>query len=264
MARSRGGRWSGRPSLFQIEERAGNLIAEFRQRLEAAQLSIPEIPPVPVEYLALTVTDFSVRSVPDLQSEGRALSGLLDPEAQEILYEEKEYPQRQNFTIAHELGHYFLHYLPAAEASNQLTLFASDEYEETAPIRFFRCDSSEISAAEDGMEEVAGTKFSRASLNDAEVQAKLAKIIRFKQRADRFEWEANVFAAGLLMPRELVQWLDKKLGGDVQAMSAELGVSATALRYRLNGMGLRQDENMGMHPKSYERKKNKPGQSTFL
>jgi Zn-dependent peptidase ImmA (M78 family) len=257
MAKYRGGRWTGRPSLYRIEEMAGNLIGEFRRKLDEAGLEAPEIPPVPVEYLALTLTEFNVRGVIGLNVQGRSLSGLLDPEAGEILYEENEIEPRRNFSIAHELGHYYLHYLPALEQAQQPTLFDLEEPEESEPVRYFRCDPSEMeNGEEDNSDEL------RAVLNDAEAQARLAKVIKFKQRADRFEWEANVFASGLLMPRELVSWLNKKHNGELKAMAGELGVSVSAIAYRLNGIGLRQDENKGLRPKSGEKKK--PGQGTFF
>jgi Zn-dependent peptidase ImmA (M78 family) len=224
--------------LFQIEDKAVKLIADFQQKLEEAGLEVPPIPPIPVEYLALTVTEFGVRGVKGLECEGRSLSGLLDPETCEILYEENEASQRQNFSIAHELGHYFLHYLPLMQPSEQPTLFELEDLEPDEPVRYFRCDSSEISTGE--TEEEASSL--KAVLKDTQEQAKLAKIISFKQRADRYEWEANIFAAGLLMPRELVQWLYTKHDGDVGAIAHELQVSRRALVIRLNDMKLQHDE----------------------
>lgn len=279
MARTRGGRWTGRPSQGQIEERAIRLVAEFRRKLEEAGLSVPPIPPVPVDYVALTLTDLTVQGVRGLTIEGKRLAGLLDISREEICYEENDPPGRQNFSIAHELGHYYLHYLPAQAEANRPTLFTEEHFEpleserlgyfregaqkEPEQPKYFRCSESEVGAPE----EVKGGKLSKTALSDPEEQAKLARIIRQKERADRLEWEANIFARGLLMPSDLVRWLNTKLGGDVKAMADELGVSQLAMRYRLNNLGLRQDENMGLPTKKGQTKSNKekaPDQGSFF
>ena len=279
--RPRGGKWSGRPNLGQIEEQAVQKISEFRHKLQAAGLSVPEIPPVPVEYIALTITELGVRGVSNLTYEGKSLSGLLDMERGEILYEEHDPPGRQNFTVAHELGHYFLHYLPAMVQAQQPTLFDTLDFPILDPLhleraeppsaRFFRCmdtvvtpDSSEEASAEPAL---SARSLDRRDLENPTSKAQLAKIIRLKEVADRTEWEANIFARGLLMPSDLVRWLNKKYLGEVSAMAAELTVTPTALRYRLNGLGLRQDENMGMTSSNTTRQKSDPPaaeQGTFF
>lgn len=261
MPPSRRGKWNGRLNMRQIEDLAGQKIAEFQRRLKEAGLTIPEIPPVPAEYIALTITELSVRGVRSLTHDGRSLSGLLDTEQAEILYDEEENQGRQGFTIAHELGHYFLHYLPEVEAVRQPTLFDGLEFPQSGsglleragkPAgRYFRCSELALnttSADEEGEEIVptTSTKIGRRALDDPDSKAQLAKIIRLKELATRIEWEANVFARGLLMPRDLVRWLNKKHAGDVPAMATELGVSQTAMRYRLNNLNLRQDADKGL------------------
>ena len=278
----RGSKWKGRPNLGQIEEQAIQKVSDFRRKLQLAGLSVPEIPPVPVEYMALTLTELSLRSVADLAYEGKPLSGLLDMERAELLYEERDVVGRQNFTVAHELGHYFLHYLPAVEMARQPTLFDTLErphldfmrFEPTdkPAARFFRCGELAVApgTSEDESEEgrpVAVRSLRRDDLDDPTAKARLAKIIRLKELSDRAEWEANVFASGLLMPSELVRWLNKKHAGDVSAMAAELNVTPTALRYRLNGLGLRQDDDKGLGA-NYNAGKNRPDraaqQGTFF
>ena len=269
------GRWSGRPGFRQIEAQAGGLVAEFRHRLEEAGLTVPSIPPVPVEYLALTVTGLTLRGVSGLTADGKRLSGLLDPAREEICYEEADPPGRQSFSIAHELGHYFLHFRPPEAESGQASLFeeAQTESERTGYFRqgqsenlprFYRCSENEM----DVTETVKAKRLSKETLSDPAEQAKILQLWRDKERANRLEWEANLFARSLLMPTDLVRWLYTKYDGEVQAMAEELGVTQTALRYRLNGLGLRQDENMGL-PKSRYKAKNYPPQNpskqgTFL
>ncbi|KRT92194.1 ImmA/IrrE family metallo-endopeptidase [Bacillus sp. GM2] len=92
-------------------------------------------------------------------------------------------PVRKRFTIAHELGHYFLH------AESQ-----TDFIDEQSV--FFR-----------------------------------------NGQKNKEETEANDFAANLLMPRELVLkiW---GMSGDVEFLSHYFGVSRTAMKYRLNNLGV--------------------------
>ena len=274
MAGRRGGKWSHRPSLGQIEEQAGRKIAQFQRTLQAAGLSVPDMPPVPVEYLALTVTELSLRSITRLSHEGRRLAGMLDMERAEIIYEDNDPTGRQNFTIAHELGHYFLHYLPALELARQPTLFDTPhpELDEklarsgSRPARFFRCTENELSADSESEATPTPAKIGRQELEDPGTQVHLAKIIRLRELQDRIEWEANIFARSLLMPSELVRRLNKKHAGDVNAMAAELAVTPTALRYRLNGLGLRQDEDKGLGPnyQTAPKSPNSPQQGTFF
>lgn len=56
------------------------------------------------------------------------------------------------------------------------------------------------------------------------------------QGTDQEEIYANQFAASLLMPREAVEELHKKLGP--AALAYEFGVSADAMHYRLVNLGL--------------------------
>jgi Zn-dependent peptidase ImmA (M78 family) len=269
------GKWSGRPNLGQIEDLAVKKVAEFCRCLQAAGLSVPEIPPVPAEYIALTITELSLRGIKDLSHEGKAMAGLLDMESRELLYEEGDPAGRQNFSIAHELGHYFLHYLPAVNLAQQPTLFDSLEFPGLTPgakleravqpaARFFRCselavtatatEAAEADTAGDEATEAEAApaqpahqgRVSRRELDQPETKAQLVRLLKLKEEADRTEWEANIFARGLLMPSDLVRSLNKKYGGDVEAIAAELGVTQTALRYRLNGLKLRHDENKGL------------------
>ncbi|MBN9389276.1 MAG: ImmA/IrrE family metallo-endopeptidase [Chloroflexi bacterium] len=285
----RGGKWSGRPSLGQIEDLALKKVAEFQRCLQAAGLSVPEMPPIPAEYIALTITELSLRAVDGLSHNGKEMAGLLDMERGELLYEENDPEGRQNFSIAHELGHYFLHYIPAVNLSQQPTLFDALEFPGPEPgvtleravtpaARFFRCSEANVTASaseddtsENSLEQPATPpkvmgRVSRQALQKPETQSQLAKALRSKEAADRTEWEANIFARGLLMPSDLVRSLNKKHAGDVEAMAQELGVTQTALRYRLNGMKLRHDENMGLGPTYANRPKSddNPTQGSFF
>lgn len=85
-------------------------------------------------------------------------------------------PLRDNFTIAHELGHYFLHFDPDGSTDG--------------PVVFERYGS------------------------------------------DISEWEANRFAAALLMPRPEFNEVFRKTGGDLYAVAGHFGVSVQAAEIR--------------------------------
>lgn len=243
-----------RYSLGEIEALAARQLTEFRARLTRNGYELPAMPPVPVEYMALTLTEFTVRAVPNLLVGDRKLAGLLDPNTEEILYEANDIPGRQNFSIAHEIGHYFLHYLPQKERAEMPSLFSREELDAVSvskTTKFFRCAESEIDVedeieSEPTTEETTETPANvepepetrkpesiRDALNNPEKHAKLAKVLRFKEYRSRHEWEANVFASALLMPPDLVRWLRTKHGNDIRRIASELNVSQQALSYRL-------------------------------
>lgn len=230
-------------NLHEIEALAARQLEEFRARLTRNGFELPPMPPVPVEFMAETVTEFRVQAVRNLRVADRKLAGLLDPGNQEILYEETDLPGRQNFSIAHEIGHYFLHYLPAKQQAELPSLFSQEELAAVTTdekLQFFRCEESELDIQSqddtpeaDPHDEPANTSPLRTALEDPARQVRLAKILRFESHRKRHEWQANTFASALLMPPDLVRWLKTKHGGDLSRMAAELNVSQQALYYRL-------------------------------
>jgi Zn-dependent peptidase ImmA (M78 family) len=94
-------------------------------------------------------------------------------------------PLRDNFTIAHELGHVILHYS-----------HRRDELADSLPLHFARY----------------GT--------------------------DPFEWQANRFAAALLMPKEDVQREFGRVKGDIGLLAGRYGVSVPAVQIRCRSLGL--------------------------
>lgn len=65
----------------------------------------------------------------------------------------------------------------------------------------------------------------------------------YRASADHYkEREANTFAAELLMPREVVEWMVVQQGRrDIGQMSRDLGVSEMAMRFRLENLGYLRD-----------------------
>lgn len=86
---------------------------------------------------------------------------------------------RDNFTMAHELGHYFLHY-------------DSDEPDDERPVIFYRYSSGPD------------------------------------------EWQANRFAAALLMPAQEFRKVHKKLRGNTGLLAGHFQVSEPAVSVRAN------------------------------
>ena len=99
----------------EIESRAEELLARVPEWVwDGEEL------PIPVEDIADTCAGLHVRDVEDMSSApgapalqpGQSLSGLLLPSVGEIWVnaeEAQQWPARRRFTIAHELGHWFLH-----------------------------------------------------------------------------------------------------------------------------------------------------------
>lgn len=86
------------PDFKRAERNALSLISEL------GYLHPPIDPEDVARALGIDVT-FATFAAPFDQE----VSGFFDPENNEIVINEKEYPKRQTFTIAHEIGHYRLH-----------------------------------------------------------------------------------------------------------------------------------------------------------
>lgn len=112
------------------------------------------------------------------------ISGSYDRKSQTIIVDTDDEPNRQAFTIAHELGHHFLH-----EGKTEKEIY----------LRYYS---------------------EKLSFEDKKV-----------------EQQANLFAASLLMPEELIrkEW---ELHPDEKLLAKKFGVSQSALHYRLLNLGL--------------------------
>ena len=95
-------------------------------------------------------------------------------------------PLRDNFTLAHELGHFMLHYTPRRKEFD----------EDDLPLVFARYGTGLL------------------------------------------EWQANRFAAALLMPQEPFMKDHKRLNGDLELLAGHYGVSVPAAEVRCKSLGL--------------------------
>lgn len=94
--------------------------------------------------------------------------------------------ERDRFTVAHEIGHYVLHYL--------------------------------------------WPKQKNPAFPD--------RVVAYRKGSDRIEWEANWFAAALLMPSSEFETFFNESGGDISAVARRFGVSTKAAEVRAKDLGL--------------------------
>ncbi len=136
--------------------------------------------------------DGNVKSINLWESDEDRLGSIVISAEDEftIFVPDDESETRKRFTIAHELGHYFLHYIAKEDINPDLT-YQADRY----------VDSQEMSG--------------------------------------RVEWEANWFAAALLMPIERFRTFANDLADlteerKIRALAKEFHVSYTAAKLHAN------------------------------
>lgn len=168
------------------------VLGDFEQRYEVA-----EVPPVPVERVAIALLGLfldeadDIRALPGAPTDQGRLSGMLDAEEMVIWVdrgEARRSPGRRRFTIAHEIGHLVLHVPDLHEVF----------YDRPADIR-------EIE------------------------ESPVAELPELRRR----EREANVFARELLMPEALVNEQADATGFNLSALAKRFEVSVPAMRLRL-------------------------------
>ena len=129
----------------------------------------------------ICVTD----SPEDYETEGGSLV-IRGPHDYTIYLSPYTTPLRDNFTIAHELGHFLLHYTDR-----------------------------------------------RHEFEDDDLPLVFARYGR-----DLLEWQANRFAASLLMPMEQFESDFKRFDGDVELLAGRYGVSVPAAEIRCRSLNL--------------------------
>ena len=167
--------------------------------------------PVPIEQIASSHFCLLVKEVEDMAAapgcpplgDGQSLSGLLLASRRQIWVnadEARRWAGRRRFTIGHELGHWVLH------RQGQQSLF---------------CRHGSVEAPE------------------AAVAAKPpgpAKAPTTKPPLPITEEEANVFAAALLMPAELVRFHYKRTTREFNELCEMFGASGAAMGRRLRAV----------------------------
>ena len=115
----------------------------------------------------------------------RTIAGILLVKGQDkkIVVNKNDVPERQRFTVAHELGHYFLHF--------------------------------DKNSSEEHM------------------------LISFRGERNKKEYDADMFAAELLMPEKLIRARYKELTVPyVSTLARQFNVSAPAMSYRLDTLNM--------------------------
>jgi Zn-dependent peptidase ImmA (M78 family) len=142
-----------------------------------------------------------------------------------IFVERNDFLVRRRFSVAHELGHYLLHFLPLINSGAFV-----NEYESVEITEALAPSSPEEDADDLPLGQV------RISLQTW----RLTPLPPYEQ----MEREANEFAAELLMPVEVIRELVKHyaaecLGDDLTwRLSSEMLVSRAAVRWRLRELHL--------------------------
>jgi Zn-dependent peptidase ImmA (M78 family) len=154
---------------------------------------------VDVELLAAILFDLGVQKVPDLRVGEREYAGFLDADANLVAVEANHHEHRQRFSIAHEVGHYVLHYLPR-----------------TAPGGVFACTTADMETS---------------ALPGGGASAERLQHIRQ-------EVEANQFAGELLMPEASVRAMYKVTGGVAWKLARHFRVSPRSMEIRLEQLNL--------------------------
>lgn len=111
-----------RRSRFPPEENAALLL----QRAHQEYTDLGETwswYPVDVELVGSLLFDLAVERVPDLRVGAKSYAGILTAPARLIAVESNDHEHRQRFSIAHEIGHFSLHFL----TDSQLELFACSD-----------------------------------------------------------------------------------------------------------------------------------------
>lgn len=181
-----------------------------------------------VLYLAQRASAFAV-APPVPLDQNEALAGFLyaAPVRGEawgcILVEERDIIERRRFSVAHELGHYLLHFRPL------VAQMGPESY-----TTFVEGLGYQRQAAE------ANDDFEGGALPEAKL------LFREEEQQEReicegLEREANAFAATLLMPELSCHRLVERYGGSLASakrLAGEFLVSPAAMRARLLDLGL--------------------------
>lgn len=142
-----------------------------------------------------------------------------------VFVEQKDPVVRRRFSVAHELGHYLLHFLPLIKAKMADTEQGMLEMTEVFPI-----------ASED-------TELDMLPVGKVQLSEE-ADLLQLLPSFEQMEQEANQFAVELLMPADVLLELVAQYAPNFQGeelvwrLSTELLVSQATMRWRLHSMGL--------------------------
>lgn len=187
----------GRP-LTRAEQAAQQYLEHARA--EYAALNEPwQGYEVDVLTIAGVVSGLGVQVVENLTAGGREFAAFLRADTQLIVVEANHHEHRRRFSVAHEIGHYVMHFDLKAGASGR-----------------FHCAPSDMDVA-------YLPPGSRTSTQQHLFQ----------------EWEANLFAAELLMPEKPFLAMFKATRGNKRRLVEQFNVSLRSVEIRLERLAKR-------------------------
>lgn len=171
-------------------------------------------------------------AIPVPEHEHRLLAGLLYAYQYQgicracILVHQDDLVERRRFTVAHELGHYILHFLPLVVSTSTDSM--------DMPLLLEGLSHTD----EEALSEVTGTAEVTVTSHAVAAASRLS--------VGQMEREANAFAAALLMPedtcRKLVDIYQPRYGNRRPVLARRIAtdflVSRLAMRWRLENLGL--------------------------
>jgi Zn-dependent peptidase ImmA (M78 family) len=205
-----------------IEAEANSTLEWYVKRLKDLGRDPPSMPPIPIREIC-ALKGLSINAISGLRCEGKKLAGMLDASRRAISFEATDILGRQHFSVAHELGHYALHWLPHQASQAALTLFPLGEFTDETFNRYFRCTRKDMELTN--------------PLPGYEPVDTMTVIQEMKRK--ELEYEANKFAEFMLMPAELVKNWARQLQGDRNRLAYQFEVSPTAMDIRLEHLGMR-------------------------
>lgn len=173
-------------------------------------------PFIPVERIASEIFFFDLLPLKkELIGENVAAAIQIFEGGGTIYFRKEDSIEGKRFSIAHEIGHYVCHYLQDKEINIQKVFYHNKCFTPEVTLEYkFKKQAEELS------------KYNR--------EERAERLKRAHQ-----ESEANRFAAELLMPAQLMRIYYEKFNGDIQKLAAEFKVSLTAIRIRVDNLGLR-------------------------
>ena len=205
----------------------GGAVVPLKQLIAAQPLVVDEVPGLKRETAAAHLLACTGQPVLADPRGADPLAGFLlaNAFAGWILVERKDPLVRRRFSIAHELGHYLLHFLPLLERTSGEDDLEEVQLDEMLP----------PSGANDDTVTGPGT-----------VAVRLDGAVGIADQASRMEEEADRFAAEVLIPEHVCRALFDDLGpryggrGDTLArrLASEFLVSQAAMRRRLADLDL--------------------------
>lgn len=191
-------------------------VAARAEALESAELFGTSDPDV-FDLVELLVGPVEAR--PNLTVGGRRVAGCLEPAGASLLllFEAHDPRPRQRFSVAHELGHYWLH--------RDRDLASTD------------CTHTNMIGGDSDDESDGGGPQARDGSGNRAERPDGAGDGRGERHVPRDEAEANAFAAAFLLPADALRAAVERFGFGSGFLAQWFGVSRAVVRHRWASLG---------------------------